>query len=75
MHSTCADLYILSMPTISSEAFDVLDVATVAPPLGLMGDSFRGDEKMPVISSSPFSSTRPCGRVTPVRLHHDQRIF
>jgi hypothetical protein len=40
MHLTYVDLYILSIPTISSEAFDVLDAATAAPPLGLMGDGF-----------------------------------
>lgn len=65
-------LHVLSIPIISSEVFDVLDAAPAAPALDLTGDGFRGDEKMPVISSSPFSSMRPCGRVTPVRLHYGQ---
>ena len=64
--------HILSMPTISADASHALLSLTTSSafpfPSRLKGDGLRGDEKRPVISSIPFSSSRPCGRVTPVRL-------
>lgn len=32
------------------------------------GEGFRGDEKIPDISSIPLTSNRPCAKVMPVRL-------
>lgn len=63
-------LHILSMPDISSEASNVLFCASLllAPGFCFAGEGFTGDENNPVISSRPFSSSLPCGRVTPVRL-------
>lgn len=68
--------HILSMPDISSDASNVLFCTSLlfAPGFCFNGDGFAGDENIPVISSSPFSSSRPRGSVIPLRLKVRQRI-
>lgn len=72
-----AVVHILSMPIIASETSNILvSLMPFMPFAGrLTGDGLCGEENRPDISSSPFSSRRPCGTVIPVRLRLCQRLF